>query len=461
MKFGFLLAGLFFLFNPNLNLVDLLPDAIGYGLIFYGILRISRADARFDAAGRYFKWLFILELCKLPSLYVYALISENEQIWILILSLLFGILEAVFGLMAWKSFFEGINYFAQESETGGREKWGTVRILTFVFTLVKPLFCILPDLTLLDDDRYGTVIDSGVLSLQTYRGAFTIIAALLVLAVGLVWLTMTFSYLRRVKREQAFVARLEACCEKYYREKKEVFYSFLASMLSLLAAAALFCLELKAEGYSLLPPMINGALFFLFFFLVRKHFDKWGKIGLAASGGWLVFSTVGWVLAFRFTDKYYLEGVGDGFSENIAFQIENHFGVLEDLEIVALFVLLANIAFVLMLVALKRLFSQIIESYTGLPESSLSERDQTEAMRMHDEAADRAVKAGLHRSLKPFFAVGILSALSSAAFPLLQIFVPVFFTIDLLIRILFVVLFFLFAGKLKEAVTVKGGIEKI
>ena len=60
MSITAIITGLVFLFNPHINIIDILPDALGYGLVLYGILRISRVNVTMtEAAGR-FKTLFII-----------------------------------------------------------------------------------------------------------------------------------------------------------------------------------------------------------------------------------------------------------------------------------------------------------------------------------------------------------------------------------------------------------------
>ena len=52
MGFGFLLAGAMFLFDPFINIFDILPDAIGYALIAYGLSRLSDLELKVAEARR-------------------------------------------------------------------------------------------------------------------------------------------------------------------------------------------------------------------------------------------------------------------------------------------------------------------------------------------------------------------------------------------------------------------------
>ena len=76
MKFGAIIAGLIFLFNPNVNLIDVLPDAIGFGLILYGITPFSHIQMRVQDAAKSLRMLTIIELIKLGSLYFYSFLRR-------------------------------------------------------------------------------------------------------------------------------------------------------------------------------------------------------------------------------------------------------------------------------------------------------------------------------------------------------------------------------------------------
>ena len=60
MNIGYLIAGCIFLFNPTVNLIDVLPDVIGYLLILKGL----DTGHGFDVvpAFRLFLWRFGADL---------------------------------------------------------------------------------------------------------------------------------------------------------------------------------------------------------------------------------------------------------------------------------------------------------------------------------------------------------------------------------------------------------------
>ena len=465
MSIGYIIAGLVFLFNPHINIIDLMPDALGYGLILYGILRLSRVEnAMSDAANR-LKQLFILSLCKLPCLYVYALISPTEQIWILLLSLVFGAAEAFFGVLAFGALFRSLDNLANaERDHGIFKNLQTVRVMTLIFVIAKPLFAVLPDLTLLADDRYGTVTGGGIVSLQSYRTVFTVFAFAAILVFGIVWLVTVIRYFKAVSREKGFLEELSVKIESFYREDTKLSFRYYITTLTFLFYALIFCLELKIEGYSILPPMISAVLFiitaYLFYRNVRKEaYCRYAKGALFAAVSYFVTSLVGYLLSARFADRHYNDDIGGGFAEEMYYYIINDFEVFDELFLANLFVALSQIAFVVMAVCFVFVLREVIAQYTGIPESTLDDKDRTASMIERDEKNDREIKTSLVKGSKWFLFAAVLTALSSAVFPLLEIYFNLFFTIDLLIRIFFVAVSAAYVVKLRQAVRVKGALD--
>ena len=464
MSIASILAGLVFLFNPHINIIDILPDAIGYGLILYGILRLSHINAAMTEAASRFKILLIVSLCKLPCLYVYSIVTPEEQIWILLLSLAFGITEAVLGFLAFGSLFTSLDGLCDQTrDSHVTAKLPTVRLMTSIFVIVKPVMAILPDLTLLIDDRYG-VVTAFDRSLKSFRGLFNVFSFVLTLIFGIIWLVTVLGYFRGIRKDSAFLDEIAEKIAAYEKEDRRGKFRYLITTLGFLLYAFLFCLELKIEGYSILPPFVNAALFGIATYLLYRFYRGGEKKPLAktafiSSIVYFVTATVGYILSVRFTDAYYHEDVGDGFANQMQVWLPRNFEASTDILVINIVVALSQIAFAVMAVMLYRLFFDIVETYGGNPESILDERDRTPEMREREAYADKTVKAALHKGKKLFLAVSLLTAISSALFPMLEIYFNEFFMIDLVIRTLFVILTSTYIVRLKNGVKVKAGLD--
>ena len=83
MNIGYLIAGWIFLFNPTVNMIDVLPDVIGYILILKGLSKLADLDGKISAARQRFKaavWISSGEL------FVMLLIPVFDATWYLIFS---------------------------------------------------------------------------------------------------------------------------------------------------------------------------------------------------------------------------------------------------------------------------------------------------------------------------------------------------------------------------------------
>ena len=460
MKLAAIIAGLFFLFNPNVNLIDVLPDAIGVGLILYGITPFSHIQMRAADAAKALRMLTITELVKLASLYFYSFFTGEDQLMILLIAMVFAAFEIFFAWQAFSNLFGSLEDFGSVSEQPKMfEKIKMIRVFTLIFMIAKPVFAFLPDLTLLDDARYGQVTGTGIASWQDYRGIFTIFSFVLILVVGIVWLCLTVSFFRLVKKEKALIEDINTRAANYYSQTESLIYRHSILALSFLLYAFFFCLELKIEGYSLLPPMISAVLFLIFFVLMRRFFQKEALTGAILSMLYFITSGISYVMLYMFADKYYLEDAGFGFSETLIVDISRVFEIFDEYFTINLIVALSQIVFLAMMIVLFRIMKKLIAEQAGLPKSMADDKDKTDAMRSHEEKADRDAKAALKKPVIAMMVFAVLTSLSCAVFPLLQIYFPSFFTIDLVIRIAFVSVGTAAVAKLRQGVKVRGGLD--
>ena len=460
MKLGAIIAGLVFLFNPNVNLIDILPDAIGFGLILYGITPFSHIQSRMADAARAVRILTIVELIKLASLYFYSFFTGTEQLMILLIAMVFAAFEIFFVWQGFSNLFMGLEDFGNAEESPRMfDKIKSARYFTLIFLTAKSVFAFLPDLTLLDDARYGEVTGTGIASWQDYRGVFTVFVFVLILVVGIVWLAMTISFFRTVKKEKGLLDAINTRAAAYYSETESLIYRHSILALSFLFYAFMLCLELKIEGYSLLPPMISAVLFLIFFVLMRRFFQKEALVGVIASALYFITSGVSYVMLYLFADKYYLEDAGFGFAETIIVDIDSVFEIFDEYLFINLIVALSQIVFFVMMLTLLRVMKKLINEQAGVPSSMVDEKDKTDAMRLHEEKADRDAKIALRKPLTALLIVSILTSLSCAVFPMLQVYFPSFFTIDLVIRIVFVAVATAAVAKLRQGIKVRGGLD--
>lgn len=454
------MAGLWFLFIPGINIIDPLPDFIGFALILYGIYGISNVDYSFSDSARAFKNLVIVELVKVPALYIYFISNDDELLWMMLLtSMIFACLELIFGILAWKNFFSGFNSRAREDNApeinAGIKK---AAVATYVFVIAKPVLCVLPDLSILSSGEYGVVTEAGITSLAQYRWLFNIVAFAVSLVAGIVWLVIMTGFLKKVRRGSEFLAEINESINEYEKNTSRMKVKRLIAALSFLLVGMIFLLEFKIEGYSLVPPFISAALICIYFGLSIRLFGKSAKVGLILSAGYGVFATAGWFTGFLFADRYYTGDDGTGFSSFVSTLISRSYDVFDEFLVIAILNAVAAVCLAATFFMLAKTMKPMISEYCGIQPVDHGP-NVSEFVLSHEEKEDAAIKGSLRKLLKPLLTLSVITALSAGAFTMLQVYFGEFFMIDLIIRIIFVAYAAGVVSKFRSAVKSKNGLD--
>ncbi len=107
MKLGYMIVGCIFLFNPFINIIDILPDFIGYLFILKALAELSDLERNILSARNKFKAAMWVSLVK--ALLVFASLIFDST-WYLILTFTFGILECMYLIPGFIDLFYGISY---------------------------------------------------------------------------------------------------------------------------------------------------------------------------------------------------------------------------------------------------------------------------------------------------------------------------------------------------------------
>ncbi len=302
----YIVWGLIFLMNPNVNIVDILPDFIGYLFIIKGLYAVASIYPHFRDASYYFRNLTIISVAKTISLPVLFIISTTEITWILLLAFVFGCLEIFYGVMAFSRLFEGIYYSAERG--AGKALfvgYDNIRLFTIIFACFKPIASVLPELTTLSSSDYGIVTENGIVTAIQFRVPLTVFVMILSLVVGIVWFVMARKYFKRLLADGEYISSL---VEKYERFSKEspqlVDRRIVLSAVTIFTAGAILALELKLDGVNYIPNFIAGAVFIAAFLRIKNIFPTFSKIGCMISSIYTAISAVSWGFAVFFTEKY-------------------------------------------------------------------------------------------------------------------------------------------------------------
>lgn len=311
IRFGMLTFGLLFLFTPNVNLFDLLPDCIGYYLLAQSITFASDVAPYFeDARDRFYKLLWI-SASKFAALVIMLTIYSgdlNQRSIITVFAIGYAIVEAILMIPAFTMLFEGLFYLGVRfgcDSTIVREKGchpERLARLTVGFLILRLLGSCLPELALVpisEGDEQG--LARALLRLYPI---FLLISISVVLILGLLLLTRLVRYFRRMKQsgdvDRALLRLAEEKSDLLYRRHEKRTVRF----LSILAVCgALFGIDPVIDQINLIPDFLSGLCFVVFFLTLGRRV-RGSRIGAAVAGIYTVISLVAHAASLSYFSKF-------------------------------------------------------------------------------------------------------------------------------------------------------------
>ena len=303
MGMGCILAGMIFLFNPFISIVDILPDFIGYALIVFGMsrfadveLKIREARRRMTSALYVSAGRFAVMLC--------SFFMEFDATLILVFTFSFAALEIFFVLPAFSMFFESFEYASMRfSENNINRKAEDLSKITPIFLILRSVLAVIPDLTSLKSD-YGYVgdetglEDSGVLRITLLALCFVV-----ALVFGIVWLTMVAPYLNSMRKNTEFLAYVNERYENTVLTDRVLqMQRSVKRYTSLCYASMFFLLCMPFDGYYIFPEFLCAFLMFLAFFFAKRYVADYKKVSIAGIASCAVMF-LAYNLLFRYSSE--------------------------------------------------------------------------------------------------------------------------------------------------------------
>ncbi|MBQ9921830.1 MAG: hypothetical protein IJO52_06565 [Clostridia bacterium] len=216
MGTGFIICGIIFLLNPNINIVDILPDIIGYALIYHGLFRFSDIDDRFTYAREKAKWLMIVSAAKLVFVFMLPSSSDSD---VLLFTFCFAVVELLLCIPMFTEFFGGMNYICSRYDNETALKYESeAKFFVIGFVVIKNVITLIPELFSLSDTSYGLELDydhyKNLANVEAAKKICIIGAFALVLVCGIVMGVKFISYLKKFTSDREFIGRLKS----YYEE---------------------------------------------------------------------------------------------------------------------------------------------------------------------------------------------------------------------------------------------------
>jgi len=301
MRYGFIFAAPFLLFNPAYAIIDPLPDFLGYALICIALSRLRDVNSYFEASSRAFTRLALVELLKLPvALSIFSWIALAERSTMLLLAAFcFAVGELILMTTAWRSFFEGLTVFSEISDGSVALRGNmTKRIMraTLVFFYLREILIVLPELSVLSSQGY----DESAFDFSQFTSLFRVLAYFVIIIIGIVWLVRIVRYLAVIGKDHALFESAKQVYEETVINKPGVgIRREIRSALAVIAAFMLLSADLTIDGMNVIPDTLAFIVAAVAFVMLRKYSKLWraGVIVSVLSSG---TAAAGWYLSYRF-----------------------------------------------------------------------------------------------------------------------------------------------------------------
>ena len=291
MGLGLVAAGMFFLINPLVNIIDIIPDFIGYIMIVCGLDRLADMEDHFASAKKYFLILAVASAVKCGACLLLPFIDAT---FIILLSFVFAVGEAICFIPAITSLFGGFHYYGLRLESNvcygihknvtrkdenGNKVTAFVKIhssdsilaFSVIAFIIRALSSFLPQVPSIFSGGNG-VINAGPQTDWTYfMPHMYILGGVIALAVSLPWAFRFKKYIEGITEDKNLISEWETTYEEniahdecHFADKKTM------AVWIITILAAVFCFSIYIDYVNWLPCGVACIFFAVAAILLRK-----------------------------------------------------------------------------------------------------------------------------------------------------------------------------------------------
>lgn len=352
MGFGLISAGLIFLFNPNFNVIDIIPDFIGLWLVCAGLTKLAQINADLMEARSLFFKLSIVELAKFFSI---LFMSSQDPTRYLLMSFVFGVIECILFTLCVRSFFIGIDnlgmrfssktVLATYTKKKGRvtkDVSTRLRVYMIVFFYLRTAFAILPEVTELQDD---SIISNYRIVFSAFKGIFYGFGSIIVIILGIIYIKRVSSFFLGCRKDKPFIDALEVSYASFLKINKNYQVSRVMKLVLILyAGAAILTYNPTDDGLIEIPLVLCGIVLIVMSVFLASLNKKslWAIIPAVAVS---ILSVIDFVKKDAFyTGNTKFEDVFHGVDSAMEqYSVINNLALVEYVLIFAAFIFLTNV----------------------------------------------------------------------------------------------------------------------
>jgi len=306
MPWKLLALGFLFIFNPNISIVDVLPDFIGYIIVSYALTNVAMICETLFEAKKLFERMILIDIGKYFAIaWIFGVETSTVRASSFLLwSFIFGTLEIVFLIPSYVKLFKGIselgNYYPNVSIHTCRTQKGKsytekIRNFTIFFVIFKAIMTALPEFT--DFNKISGVLESNSFAFYRYIGTIRFLCCVPVLIIGIVWIINATKYFLRIAKDNDFNTSIR---EKYKNDvlpKRGIFAIKNVKMASwFMVVASVFTLDVTIDGVNILPDILMSVMLIV----ALVYFSKTAKLNARSTyifiGAFSVFALASYVV---------------------------------------------------------------------------------------------------------------------------------------------------------------------
>jgi hypothetical protein len=319
---GGIIAAIIFFFNPDVGVIDILPDFIGYFFLCAAIKKAADIDDRINEARELFRRMLYASLVGFFSIFVlFGFIPSTDQsVSMLMFAFILSVFEIVTVVPAVIKLFDGILYlsarhggeaaFAPARKNGGsvyqKNITEKIRNMTVAFIIIKASCRTLPEFASLTEQTYN---ESAVGQLYLYKDLLRDFGIIIAVIAAIIWIIKMLRYVAAIKRDVRLFESLGVLYKENVLTHKDIFARrAVKAAFGYFGAGALLTIDFYVDNFNILPDFLSALCVTAGLLIIRKYIRGW-RTGVAAAGIYGLLSLGTGIYEYWFNTNFYPEAI--------------------------------------------------------------------------------------------------------------------------------------------------------
>lgn len=274
MHYKTLIVGLIFLINPSINIVDILPDAIGFALILHAVSSVVNISPSIEESALNAKKLMLLSVFKCMITPIMYSVVGDDKTFILLFTFCFTLAESVYMVYCFSYLFTGTSYLNTRYGTDPQLSVTHLKLISYIFVAVRAFFTVLPEMEYFPAfyQESDMLTEANISILTPYKSILVSANILAVLITGIFWFVAVRTYIKKLSGYKSFNDELKEAAENTYVNPTKSILKNTKFAIYYSAAGFLCMFDIYIDGLNLLPDFIGIALIALGMISIAREF---------------------------------------------------------------------------------------------------------------------------------------------------------------------------------------------